>query len=480
MSITKFRSLKQMHYTSMHQFTPKAFVCAIVLLIASALVAKSETAPLPRERPPVPGDQISASKIGSERSSCQLQLSEIAEFKSMPPITGPGECTATDVVDVNAVVLHDGHRVVFSPVVTLQCSMAEAVAHWIRDDVAPTLDALSMSLRGVETLESFGCRTFNGISGAKLSEHGHANALDVHSLKMANGTVIEFANATVSKPLREQLRQTACARFSTVLGNGADAYHENHVHIDLMQRTNNYKICQWNTLDPTEIAGLGSKNTVVDEPASTQSNGVSLPRPRPPIETETSNPARKKVLQSPDGPPQVLSGEHPHEQVATIGPWTVDASHKADDFDGCTMNRSVEGMEVSFVRTQDGLLLLLQSEKWNLERGKVYTVRLVAGSRSVEAKALAESKAVTVTLADDSLEESLSTADVLEVRGEGATLRVPLDGSAAALARLDACWERTNGRANSDHNPFVAPPNRPAHQVRRSRNWRAWGPFFFR
>jgi hypothetical protein len=27
-----------------------------------------------------------------------------------------------------------------------------------------------------------------------------------------------------------------------VLGNGADAYHESHVHIDLMERTNNYKI----------------------------------------------------------------------------------------------------------------------------------------------------------------------------------------------------------------------------------------------
>ena len=65
----------------------------------------------------------------------------------------------------------------------------------------------------------------------------------MRSLKIADGTVIELTNATVSKPLREQLRQTACARFSTVLGNGADAYHENHVHIDLMQRTNNYKIC---------------------------------------------------------------------------------------------------------------------------------------------------------------------------------------------------------------------------------------------
>jgi len=206
-----------------HQFTPKKFGCAFVLLLEGTLALKAETVPLPRERPSVLEDQTSAPKIESERSPCQLQLSEIAEFKSMPPITGPGECTATDVVNVNAVVLPDNHRAVFSPVVTLQCSMAKVVAHWIRDDVAPTLDALGMSLRGVETLESFACRTFNGINGAKLSEHGHANALDVRSLKIANGTVIELTTATVSKPLREKLRQTTCDRFSTVLGNGADA-----------------------------------------------------------------------------------------------------------------------------------------------------------------------------------------------------------------------------------------------------------------
>jgi hypothetical protein len=129
----------------------------------------------------------------------------------------------------------------------------------IRDDVAPTLNTLGMSLRGVGTLESFGCRSFNGINGAKLSEHGHANALDLRSLKLANGTVIELTNATVSKQLREQLRQTACTRFSTVLGNGADAYRESHVHIDLMQRSNNYKICQWNVLDATETAAVDSR-----------------------------------------------------------------------------------------------------------------------------------------------------------------------------------------------------------------------------
>jgi hypothetical protein len=72
-----------------HRFIPKEFVCAIVVLMASALAVKSEIAPLPRERPPVLEDQTSAPKIESERSPCQLQLSEIAEFKSMPPITGP-------------------------------------------------------------------------------------------------------------------------------------------------------------------------------------------------------------------------------------------------------------------------------------------------------------------------------------------------------------------------------------------------------
>ena len=108
------------------------------------------------------------------------------------------------------------------------------------------------------------------------------------------------------------------------------------------------------------------------------------------------------------------------------------------------MSRSTEGIEVTFLRTPDGLLLSLQSQKWKLEPGRAYTIRLVAGTRSVEAKASAELKAVTIALIDRSINERLRTADVLEVRGEGATLRVPLDGSTAALARLDACFDKNS------------------------------------
>ena len=48
----------------------------------------------------------------------------------------------------------------------------------------------------------------------------------------------------------------------------------------------------------------------------------------------------------------------------------------------------------------------------------------------------------------------------LEVRGEGATLRVPLDGSMAALGRLETCFEK-NSRTGVDNNPFVAPNRKP-------------------
>ena len=77
--------------------------------------------------------------------------------------------------------------------------------------------------------------------------------------------------------------------------------HENHVHIDLMQRTNNYKICQWDILDPAEIAALAAKKSAVAAmpiPEATQSNGVPVPRPCPLTETQASDPRQQSVLHS--------------------------------------------------------------------------------------------------------------------------------------------------------------------------------------
>ena len=148
------------------------------------------------------------------------------------------------------------------------------------------------------------------------------------------------------------------------------------------------------------------------------------------------------------------------DQTVSVGPWTIATSFKADKFDNCTMNRSINDLNITFVRARDGLLLLLDSPKWKLERGKAYGVTLIAGSRSAQAKALAETKSVTIALADRPLNERVRTANVLEVRGEGTTLRVPLNGSTAALRRLEACFEK-NSRAGVESNPLVASSRKP-------------------
>ena len=453
-------------------------ICLLVYvgIFAPGSMAEAESIPLPRERPKfVPGERSPAESDGAP-SSCQVGLAELAVFKPLQPITGPGECAATDVVAVEALLLPDKHRVVFSPPATLRCPMAKAVAQWITKDVAPTIASLGTSLRSIETLNSFNCRPRNGIPGAQISEHGRANALDVRSFTFTNGSIVELTNASVSKSLRERTRDSACVRFSTVLGNGADPYHDTHVHIDLMERSNHYKICQWDVFDAAQTAALAANKAAAlatSIPSPMIEPDVPIPRPRPVVHAGAGNRLQHSVSQIlQEGrmrTPVALSLAVPlgasamayaEEQTITMGSWTIATSYKGDKFDSCSMDRSAAELGITFVRAQEGLLLLLESSKWKLEHGKAYPVRLVAGSRSVEAKALAESKAVTIALTDRALNERLRTADVLEVRGEGASLRVPLDGSTAALGRLEACFQK-NIQEGVETNPFVAPSRKP-------------------
>jgi hypothetical protein len=147
-------------------------------------------------------------------------------------------------------VLPDKKRVSVNPPATLRCPMASAIADWVRTDIVPLVAQLGSEPRELDDLGSYECRGFNGVAGAPLSEHGHANALDVGAIRLANGQNIALTDRTVPRALRESVLHTVCARFMTVLGPDSDWYHEEHIHLDLMPRRNNYKICQWDVLDP--------------------------------------------------------------------------------------------------------------------------------------------------------------------------------------------------------------------------------------
>ncbi|HEV2159277.1 extensin family protein [Bradyrhizobium sp.] len=196
----------------------------------------------PAEAAPLPEKQLSA---------CRLALTEeIAIAPSLPDIRGPGACGGEDLVRLEAIVLPDKRKVAVKPAAILRCTMASAIADWVRKDMVPVATSLGSTISDLDNFDSFECRGRNRIAGAMLSEHGKANALDVRAIKLANGQSIGLTDRTMSRDVRERVLRSVCSRFSTVLGPGSDWYHEDHIHLDLAQRRNDYRICQWNVWDP--------------------------------------------------------------------------------------------------------------------------------------------------------------------------------------------------------------------------------------
>ncbi len=244
-------------------------------------------------------DDAAAATASATPSACQAGLAKIAEFQPLPVLVGPGDCGADDAVAMAAIVLSDRSEVAVSPPAILRCPMAQVVADWVRDDVAPSLKDLP-PLRGLDNLASYDCRGRNNVHAAKVSEHGRADALDVHDFKLADGRELGLTDVAMPKDWREAIRASACARFSTVLGPGSDGYHEEHVHLDLEARRNDYKICEWDVRVPPPVeaqakgpdaspdAAQAAQRAQAEgvplqglDPPSIPENEVPMPRSRP-------------------------------------------------------------------------------------------------------------------------------------------------------------------------------------------------------
>jgi hypothetical protein len=258
---------------------------------ADAPATESEK-PAAAKQAPAETDKPAEQAAPPPPSACRLALTEeIAIAPSIPDIHGPGGCGGEDLVRLEAVVLPDKHRVAVKPAAILRCKMATAIADWIRTDMAGLAASLGSVISDLDNFDSFECRGRNRVAGALLSEHGRANALDVRGVKLVNGQAISLTDRTVPREVRETVLHSVCARFSTVLGPGSDWYHEDHIHLDLMERHNNYKICQWNVWDPLpRIAPLlpaerpdeAPPREVADKSEATKSDAVKTDAPAPP------------------------------------------------------------------------------------------------------------------------------------------------------------------------------------------------------
>jgi hypothetical protein len=235
----------------------------VLCLLAACDLALAKEVPLPRAKPlsaahppslvPV-HEVLPLHDAEAWPSDCALRLAVIARFAHQPSLNGPGQCGASDVVRLEGIIMPNNAVVSVMPAATLGCPIAEAVAQWVRNDLGPAMAEFDSSPAAVTNHGSYDCRGRNYDPRAKISEHGRGNALDLGPIRLTNGAVMDLTKKSTPQGVRQRLRDAACHRFNTVLGPGSDSYHANHIHVDLAERTNGYKMCQWDVREPETVA----------------------------------------------------------------------------------------------------------------------------------------------------------------------------------------------------------------------------------
>ncbi len=243
---------------------------AIILLLIgtcgglAGVSAAAEVVPLPRPRPPqtpgwtephsfreAAGPDFKSEDVTDKPSDCDERLGKMAVIAAMPRLIGPGRLRRRrHGADRRRAVAEwqAASRSIRRPI---------CAAGW-RSRWRPGFGTRrcrgwrrrGTSLRTVDTYDDFDCRGRNRVIGARMSEHGKGNAVDVRSLTLVGRRVIGLTDIMTPKDLRLGLRESACGRFTTVLGPGSTAIMKNTIHFDLAERSNGYRICQWAVREP--------------------------------------------------------------------------------------------------------------------------------------------------------------------------------------------------------------------------------------
>ncbi len=175
-----------------------------------------------------------------EEQACLASRSVVQTrfIRSRSALGGPSVCGAIRPFEMHAAA--DG-RVAMKPAALLRCPMVPQVERWVRNVVEPAAHHYFGSpVVEMRVAASYACRPINHRRGARLSEHGYANALDVSRFKLANGRTITvkagWNGDGAERAFLRYLHKGACDTFTTVLGPNYDRNHHDHFHFDLARR----------------------------------------------------------------------------------------------------------------------------------------------------------------------------------------------------------------------------------------------------
>ncbi len=148
--------------------------------------------------------------------------------------------------------------VAVQPAATLACPIVSALDQWINTSVQPVaMHWFRQPVVEIKQISAYSCRGMNGNPNAHISEHSFGNALDVAEFDLANGHKISVQYGWHGSPEEQgflhDVQSSACDQFTTVLAPGANVYHYNHIHVDLMRHNGGRHICEPSAI-PGEVA----------------------------------------------------------------------------------------------------------------------------------------------------------------------------------------------------------------------------------
>jgi len=170
------------------------------------------------------------------------------------------------------------------PSATLACPIVSALDHWITEAVQPAaMRWFGARVVEIKQISAYSCRGMNGNPNAHISEHAFGNALDVAGFTLADGRYISVQNGWKGLPEEQgfmrDVQGAACQRFNTVLAPGANVYHYNHIHVDLMRRASGRVICKPAAVSGEEIAArVGGRSYANRDTGITGSIGQKVRR----------------------------------------------------------------------------------------------------------------------------------------------------------------------------------------------------------
>jgi hypothetical protein len=183
-----------------------------------------------------------------EERAC-LALGAVQETAFVTPRSGLGGPSACGALKPFKVAATARGAVVLEPPALLRCPMVHALDYWMEHVVVQAARThLRSNVVGMKVLGSFSCRPMNNVDGGLLSEHGHANAIDVSGFVLQDGRSVTlkggwWGSASERNFLRA-VHRGACGVFTTVLGPDYDRLHHDHFHFDLARHAGDARICK--------------------------------------------------------------------------------------------------------------------------------------------------------------------------------------------------------------------------------------------